>query len=445
MHLVLDDIDDVVRTLNEDDARLANARRQALSKSIEARRPAEFGGSKPCSGDISAGCKTCGQGRWSCLFLNRICNATCGFCPGDMHHKDAPAYAERIVFGSGTEYAAYIQRFGFEGVSFSGGEAFLTFDRMREFLAALNKDVDRDLYIWAYTNGRVATPDMLRIAVDEGLDEVRFNIAAWDYELDGVAAAIGIVPRVTVEIPAIPEDADKLRAILPQLAELGVDHLNLHQLMLLGDNALYLRERDYTFLRGGSVMAIYESEIAALETVRFALDEQIALPINYCTTAYKSRWQNRTEDLRSGSTVMEKWETQAETGLVRRLWCDVSAEQFKAITASLADDDRWSFHENEDRLYLHPELVPAVASVETYSIVYYKTVVGDATADDFDATGIADYWELDLTDSKAMGIRFIPACAPMSITANEAETLLDSPPDRLLVLEQIQRGLPDYC
>ncbi len=267
MRLVLDDIGDVVRQLSDEEAQLANKKRVALLASIERRSASEFGGSKPCSGDISPGCRTCGQGTWSCLFLNRICNATCGFCPGDMDHKHAPAQAERIVFQTGAEYAAYIQRFGFHGVSFSGGEAFLTFDRLREFLAALRAGVDRDLYIWAYTNGRVATPEMLRTAVDEGLNEVRFNIAAWNYELDGVAKAIGIVPRVTVEIPAIPEDAEKLRQVILQLVELGVDHLNLHQLMLLGDNALYLRERDYTFVRG-SVMTIYESEISALETIQ---------------------------------------------------------------------------------------------------------------------------------------------------------------------------------
>lgn len=444
MRLVLDDIGDVVRRLSDEEAQPANEKRRALVASIEGCSPAKFGGSKPCSGDISPGCQACGRGKWSCLFLNRICNATCGFCPGDMHHKTAPAQAERIVFQTGTEYAAYIQRFGFRGVSFSGGEAFLTFDRMQEFLAALRTGVDQELYLWAYTNGRVATPEMLQTAVDEGLNEVRFNIAAWDYELDGVAAAIGVVPTVTVEIPAVPEDAEKLRAVLPQLAELGVDHLNLHQMMLLGDNALYLRERNYTFLQSGSVMSIYESEISALETIQFALDQKIAVPINYCTTTYKNRWQNRTEDLRSGSTVMAKWETQAETGLIRRLWCEVSSDDAKQAADLLADDNRWALREDEGRLYLHPELARALPQIETYSIVYYKTVVGDAAGDAFDTTGIADYWELDLTDSKAMGIRFIPVCAPMELSRDEAASLLESSPERFLVLEKIQLGLPDY-
>ena len=82
-----------------------------------------------------------------------------------------------------------------------------------------------------------------------GIDELRFNIADDDYDLGPVRDAKWIIPRVTIEIPAIPEDEDRLRRILPDMAALGLDHLNLHQLMVTGGNAPQLAARGYTFLR----------------------------------------------------------------------------------------------------------------------------------------------------------------------------------------------------
>ncbi|MBG0778691.1 MAG: radical SAM protein, partial [Desulfotignum balticum] len=39
-----------------------------------------FAGTKLTTHGISPGCRFCGQGEWSCLFINGVCNARCFYC-----------------------------------------------------------------------------------------------------------------------------------------------------------------------------------------------------------------------------------------------------------------------------------------------------------------------------------------------------------------------------
>ena len=444
MRLVLDDMGDVLKQLAPGEVEAAHARRDELLRAIDDKVEHAFGRSKPHTGALSPGCELCGQGSWSCLFLNCVCNASCFFCPGDMVHRDAPPNAERISFYSPRDYVAYIEKLGFRGVSFSGGEPFLTFDRFLEYLTALHRARGDELFLWAYTNGRVLTKEKLRAAVAAGLDELRFDICACDYELDSVADAVGIVPRVTIEIPAIPEDAERLRSMLPAIRKVGVEHLNLHQLMLMGSNGLALAERGYTFLRYPTP-AVLESELSALETIRFALDQGADTTINYCSLAFKYRWQNRGEDLRGGALVRGHHETQCETGYVRRLWVEAGPEVAQRLREAQAPAHLWAFREQEGTLLFHPSLAPQLpGSIGTIQVAYFKVVGGDReeteTYRDF-----ADYHEVELSPTKTIGVRLIQLCPPIALTVKQVNDLEHDPPDAVAYFEKIGLGFPDYA
>ncbi|MGD1973069.1 MAG: radical SAM protein, partial [Desulfobacterales bacterium] len=81
---------------------------------------------------ISPGCALCGQGEWSCLFINGICNARCFYCPTSQDDS-GPPMANAIVFDDPRDYADYVSRFHIKGVGFSGGEPFLTFNRLLSY------------------------------------------------------------------------------------------------------------------------------------------------------------------------------------------------------------------------------------------------------------------------------------------------------------------------
>jgi pyruvate formate-lyase activating enzyme-like uncharacterized protein len=129
----------------------------------------------------------------------------------------------------------------YKGISFSGGEPFLVFNRLIEWLQFF-KTAAPSIYYWVYTNGLEVTEERLKRLSDCGLDEIRFNIAAVGYDdprvLNAVALAAEIIPHVAVEIPSIPEDYERLINVLPALNSAGVKYLNLHEYIIMNLQAV---------------------------------------------------------------------------------------------------------------------------------------------------------------------------------------------------------------
>ncbi|MFW5822970.1 MAG: radical SAM protein, partial [Tangfeifania sp.] len=238
---------------------------------------------------LSKGCKLCGLGSWSCLFITNKCNAGCFYCPASQQNDEVPA-TQSLTFETAEAYADYINFFKFKGVSFSGGEPLLFFDRTLHYLQTVRKMCDPDIYIWMYTNGILADTQKFRKLAAAGLNEIRFDIGATGYKLDKVKLARKIIPNVTIEIPAVPEEKERIKKLLPEMIEAGVTNLNLHQLRLTKHNAPKLLKRNYTFIPAEQPIVL-ESEIAALELIGFAREKHLEIGINYCSFAFKNRFQ----------------------------------------------------------------------------------------------------------------------------------------------------------
>lgn len=248
-----------------------------------------FKGTKPFYREISTGCKLCGRGKWSCLFITGKCNANCFYCPTPQLHDEEPT-SQGLTFSSPEAYAEYINYFGFKGASFSGGEPLLFHGRVLAYLQALRKHCSPDLYIWMYTNGIMGTEEIFDQLAEAGLDEVRFDIGATGYDLAGIAKASGRIPHITVEIPAVPEEQERLKQLLPELIDLGVTRLNLHQMRLTPHNVTRLSTHDYTYIPAERPF-VMESEFAALEIMNYAKAHQLKIGINYCAFHFKFRFQ----------------------------------------------------------------------------------------------------------------------------------------------------------
>lgn len=63
----------------------------------------QFAGTKPYVHEISPGCDLCGNGDWSCLFINGICNAQCFYCPSAQKEKGQPMTSS-VEFSNPHEY-----------------------------------------------------------------------------------------------------------------------------------------------------------------------------------------------------------------------------------------------------------------------------------------------------------------------------------------------------
>jgi pyruvate formate-lyase activating enzyme-like uncharacterized protein len=183
--------------------------------------------------NYSLGCKACQNGKWLCIYLTYMCNASCAFCPAPFRNRD---FVQSAFGNEPSVVLKYLERFAFEGLSFSGGECFLVFDRMLAWLKLFNK-WKPELYYWAYTNGRNIQRNQMEELRRYGLNELRFNIAATGYNdpsvMKTITYATRIFDHVAVEIPSIPEDFEQLKVIIPVLEDSGVDYLNLHEYILV--------------------------------------------------------------------------------------------------------------------------------------------------------------------------------------------------------------------
>ena len=295
----------------------ATAEREDLLQWLADRASFGYAGTKVDCNGLSTGCRSCGDGSWSCLFINGRCNGRCFYCP-TAQDDDGPPVTNGLAFSTAEEYASYVAALGFSGVSISGGEPLMTPDLTLSYLKAVRKRCGENIHLWLYTNGTMLTADLCKRLLDAGLNEIRFDLGAVRYNLKKLRLAAGCIPTITVEIPAVPEDEELLKRKMYEMAEAGVNHLNLHQMRLTPHNFGPLTERGYTFLHGEKV-TVLESELCALRMVRYSLENEIPLPVNYCSFTYKRRFQHSASRRRAAMSICNSSEVVTESGYLRTL------------------------------------------------------------------------------------------------------------------------------
>jgi pyruvate formate-lyase activating enzyme-like uncharacterized protein len=366
-----------MKWLSKEEASKANRKRNELLQSISGRVIEHFNESKLSTGPLSPGCMTCGRGTWSCIFIGSLCTANCFYCPQNRNNKkDEQPNESGLTFDNPDDYVDYLEKFKFKGVSFSGGEPFLKFKEVLLFIKKIRERLGSGIYIWVYTNGDLVEEKKLKALKEAGLNEIRFDIAARKYSLNAVKMATGVIDRVTVEIPAIPEDFEIVKKCLPKMKALGVAHLNLHQLTATQQCYRAFINRGYTFLHQPNI-AVLESEMTALRLIQYALNKNIGLPINYCTPAYKHRFQKKAYRGRLQSYIVEKYEDLTESKFIRRLSVQDVPEKLKKLVGVFrkkrCHEGLWFFNEIGNELFFHHSLMKNVDFSKHHLIVDYLT------------------------------------------------------------------------
>jgi len=289
-----------------------------------------FKGTKPYYRSLSQGCQRCGQGLWSCLFIASKCNANCFYCPTAQNSNAMPE-SQGLIFETPEAYAEYVQHFKFKGVGFSGGEPLLVADKVIAYTKELRKTCDTDLYIWMYTNGILASEKICAQLGEAGINEMRFDIGATNFKLDSIANARTYIQNLTIEIPAVPEETELLKNLLPKMVEAGVTNLNLHQMRLTPYNVKKLIKHNYTYIPAEHPIVL-ESELAALEIMNYAKENDIPIGINYCSFFFKHRFQKAGFRKMMAQTLGPKDALITENGYIRKELSNVLSYENISIT-----------------------------------------------------------------------------------------------------------------
>lgn len=237
---------------------------------------------------LSKGCKLCQQGKWLCIFITYQCDASCRFCPSPF--KDDRI---RSAFGNNKEeILPFLVENDFAGISFSGGDPFLVFDRLLSWFEYFKKHLP-DYYYWTYTNGLDTDKQKMRQLAVAGMDEIRFNIAATGYLCktvwENIKAARDLFPHVAVEIPSIRQDYLLLEAALENMEKIGVDYLNLHDYILSESDTAGCKESAASFVLNKNIKLKYAvSSIENTEAImNHALVKGYKFHINHCSMQQK--------------------------------------------------------------------------------------------------------------------------------------------------------------
>lgn len=278
--------------------------------------------------NYSHGCKSCQKGKWLCIYLTYLCNANCPFCPAPMRDKDII----NSSFGRNIQVIlSYLNKFPFEGLSFSGGECFMVFDRMLNWLQFFKKEKP-DIYYWAYTNGLDVKKSQMQDLKSAGLNELRFNIAACGYQdkkvLDTIAEAKNIFEHVAVEIPSIPEDYERFEAILPELESIGVDYLNLHEYILMPNdhNSLHAPKKDFVMNYEMKMQYHSESHENTERIKEFCNKKNMNIKINNCSLEKKEH-QMLGRRITMGTLLREDHEKPTKDGFLETVYIPGKDEQ----------------------------------------------------------------------------------------------------------------------
>jgi pyruvate formate-lyase activating enzyme-like uncharacterized protein len=372
---------------SEEEANVATQQRNESLGALSGWISYSFQHSKLHSGPLSPGCLICGNGGWGCNFINGLCTRHCFYCPQDSSMKEErESNTDGITFKNPGEHLSFLKIFQVRGVGFSGGEPLLVLDRLLSHITAIRQEFGNSLYLWMYTNGDGVDRSTLKKLQDAGLNEIRFDLSARKYDLAPVVLSKEYIPTVTVEIPAIPEDFDLLKDMVGEMESAGVNFLNLHQLSASEYNYKALSRRNYHFLHNPAT-SIFESELCALKLLVFAREHGVQLPINYCCSAYKDRFQRRDRRTRLSRAGLKGFEEITSAGYIRSFRVRDSRDKIESMVRRLEEAHcpagLWQCDERKMEVVIHSDLLLYIDwSSADVTIIYFQPEVGLKKLDD---------------------------------------------------------------
>lgn len=257
---------------------------------------------------ISPACEACQTGVGSVtFFISLRCHRSCFYC----FNPNQEGYDYFLNPENKRDLIAELNQIKAQGLkvtnmALTGGEPLLYKEESVAFFEHAH-ELFPDAYLRLYTSGDHIDEDILTQLKAAHLDEIRFSIRLHDqeqgirYTLDRIRLAKQYIPFVMVEMPIVPGEVERMKAVLKELDELGVFSINLLEFCYPYFSTEIFNERDYQIKKypyrvlynywyaGG--LPVSQSEQDCLQLVEYALDEGLSLGVHYCSLENKHTGQ----------------------------------------------------------------------------------------------------------------------------------------------------------
>jgi len=239
------------------------------------------------TGPLVPGCRICTQMAHMAFQLGFRCNARCPFCFLHTYQADTPDKEEE--YHRQALLAEFRQRKDeLKGISLTGGEPLMYLSELEKCVLEM-RELKPELHFWVYTNGILADPGHLDVLQNLGIREIRFNLAATNYSdeiIEKIGGARKMFENVVVEVPSYPKQKDRLLGCLDELNRIGIDQLNLQELLVTDANVGSLEGEGY---QSGILYLkkffLYGSRRMTYEVMQQCVDRGYAFTVNDCSAS----------------------------------------------------------------------------------------------------------------------------------------------------------------
>ena len=253
-------------------------------------------------GGISPSCEHCVTGEGSVsLILSLACNRDCFFCTNKNQYNYE--HRRKTVADLPAEYKKmYKYHKKMRSAAITGGEPLLYPDECEKFIRYVRKR-DKDIYTRIYSNGDLATEEVLTQLKKAGLDEIRFGLKpdedgiVEEAVLKNLENAIKIIPNAMVEMPPTPGKLDAMIKLFDKLEEIGVKGINILEFLFpwvhvkeYNEQGYKVKRRPYEVLYGyhyAGGIPLAGSELDCLKLVKHAAENKFKMGVHYCSLENK--------------------------------------------------------------------------------------------------------------------------------------------------------------
>jgi pyruvate formate-lyase activating enzyme-like uncharacterized protein len=239
------------------------------------------------TGPLVPGCQICTHMTHMAFQLGFRCNARCPFCFLHTYRADTPDEDEEYHRNALLK-EFYQRRDELEGVSLTGGEPLLHLPELEACVTEMRKQKP-ELHFWLYTNGILADRKHLDVLQNLGIREIRFNLAATNYSeeiLEKIEGARQMFEYVIVEVPSYPKQQDALMGCLEVLNRIGINQLNLQELLVTDANVRSLEGEGYqSGIFDLKKFFLYGSRRMTYEVMKHCVDEGYSFTVNDCSAS----------------------------------------------------------------------------------------------------------------------------------------------------------------